>query len=338
MDGRQRAAIWSGILLALIIRDVAAAESPEGVSRRLFAAVFLVRGSVAGGNVGSYGVLVRNGEDTTWTKLTKSNVISFGLGYFENESLRRHYLAAGNGLHRSTDGGKTWRILTSWTTEEILCVVPDPVDSAVIYVGTPLGVFKTGDDGNTWVRMMKGLKKWFIQRIIMDSRDRRTLYAASEDDLYKTTDAGEHWVAMDAGATSPLALMQNPDRPAEFVAGFDDGGIRYTVDDGRTWKASRDLAHASIYALRASTDGKDLYAGGWQTGLWRSENGGATWSHVWSDPACEAVYSIHVDPADPGHLLVGSAGAGVFESHDRGVSWKHAGLSGAQVKQIESYP
>jgi photosystem II stability/assembly factor-like uncharacterized protein len=252
--------------------------------------------------------------------------------------MRRHYLAAGNGLHRSTDGGKTWRILTSWTTEEILCVVPDPVDPSVLYVGTPLGVFKSSDDGSTWVRKTNGFRKRFIQRIIMDSRDRRTLYAASEDDLYKSTDAGERWFAMGTGTPYPLAVIQNPGKASEFLAGFEDGGIRFTVDDGKTWKASAGLAKSSVYTLRSSADGKDLYAAGWHTGLWRSEDGGATWNQVWSDPSFEAIYSILVDVADPSHLFVGSVGAGVFESKDRGVVWKHIGLSGGQVKQIEFYP
>lgn len=310
----------------------------DKTSRRVFAAVLLVRGTVAGGNTGAYGVYVRESNDSTWTKITRSNVISFGLGFFEQGTTRRYYLAAGNGLHRSTDGGKTWRVLTSWTTEEILGVVPDPVDSTVMYLATPFGVFKTTNDGNTWVRKMKGFKKWFIQRIIMDSRDRCTLFAALEDDIYKTTDAGEHWFPMHAGAPNTLALLQNPNAPEQFLAGLENGGLRYSLDNGKNWNASKGLKDSSIYAVASSANGKDLYAAGWHTGVWRSENGGATWKHLWSSSAFEAIYSISVDPWDATHILVGTVGGGLYESHDRGVTWRHAGLMGAQVKQIEFYP
>ncbi len=303
----------------------------------MFAAVLLNRGTVAGGNVGAYGVYIRNGSDSTWTKVTKSNVISFGLGYFEKGSTRRYYLAGGSGLHRSTDGGKTWRVMTYWTTEEILGVVPDPTDSALIYVATPFGVFKTTDDGATWNRKMTGFKKWFIQRIIMDSRNRRTLYAASEDDIYKTTDGGEHWTPMQAGAMHPLAIIQHSGNPRQFIAGFEDKGIRFSVDDGKTWKAARGVTN-SIYTLAASPDGKELYCGGWSNGLWRSEDGGATWKQVWSGAAFEAIYSICINPSDATHILVGSVGAGVYESNDHGATWRRSGLMGAQVKQIEFYP
>ncbi len=332
------AGVTTMLVWALVCGQTIAAQQADKKSGRMFVAVLLVRGTAVGGNVGAYGVYIRDGEDTIWTKITKSNVISFGLGFFERGATRRYYLAAGNGLHRSTDGGRTWRILTSWTSEEILGVVPDPVDSAAIYLATPFGVFKTTDDGNRWVPKMDGFRKWFIQRIIMDSRDRRTLYAASEDDVYKTTDAGEHWFPMHVGALHPLALMQNPNKPKQFLAGFEDGGVRYSFDDGKTWNAAKGLNDSTIYTLRASADGKDVYAAGWNTGLWRSEDGGTTWNQVWSNPAFEAIYSIFVDPRDAKHILVGSVGAGVYESHDRGATWQHAGLLGAQVKQIELYP
>lgn len=322
----------------IVCSETINAQQADNTSKRVFAAVLLVRGTVAGGNIGAYGVYVREGNDSTWTKVTKSNVISFGLGFFEQGRTRRYYLAGGNGLHRSTDGGKTWRVLTSWTTEEILGVVPDPVDSALIYLATPFGVFKTTDDGNSWVRKMNGFKKWYIQRIIMDSRDRRTLYAASEDDLYKTMDAGEHWIPMHAGAQYPLALLQNPNAPEQFIGGFEDVGLRFSFDNGKTWKTSTGLSDSTIYALAASANGKDLYAAGWHTGLWRSEDGGATWKPVWSSQAFEAIYSISVDPQNVSHILVGTVGAGLYESHDRGATWRHAGLKGAQVKQIEFYP
>jgi len=325
--------------LAFAVRgETINAEKAQQESARMFAAVLLIRGTAVGGNIGAYGVYVRNTGDSNWTKITRSNVISFGLGLFKQGTTRRHYLAAGNGLHRSTDAGQTWRVLTCWTTEEILCVVPDPVDSAMIYVATPFGVFKTTDDGITWDRKMTGFKKWFIQRIIMDKRDRHTLYAASEDDIYMTTNGGAQWSPMRVGAAEPLALLQHPTKPNRLLAGFEENGLRYSPDHGTTWIAAKGLSGSTIYTISASADGTDLYAAGWKTGLWRSEDGGLVWNHVWSNPAFDAIYSIFVDPTDGQHVFVGSVGGGVYESHDRGKTWRSAGLVGGQIKQIELYP
>lgn len=314
-----------------------AAERPTNVPKRTFAAVLLHRGTAVGKNAGSFGVFVRSG-DTTWTRVTLSNIISFGLGYYGHGSTQRYYLAGGNGVHRSTDGGRTWRTLTGWRTEEILCVVPDPADSAVIYAATPFGVFKTTDDGTTWLKKTNGLKKWFIQRIIMDRGNSRVLYAASEDDMYRSTDAGEHWTPLRVGGPEILALLQHPRRPEIFLTGQENDGIKYSTDRGATWASARMPFATSIYTFGASADGSDLYAGGWRSGLWRSEDGGVSWQQVWRGDDTEAIYSIMVDPGDRSHVMVGTVGSGIFESLDRGQTWRGAGLSGAQVKQIEFYP
>jgi photosystem II stability/assembly factor-like uncharacterized protein len=322
---------------AVCVACANAGDASAPGSRRIFAAVLLHRGTAVGKNAGTFGVFVRTG-DTIWTKVTLSNIIAFGLGYFDNGSTRRYYLAAGNGVHRSTDGGQSWRTLTSWRTEEILCVAPDPVDSAVIYAATPFGVFKTIDDGATWLKKSTGFNKWYIQRIILDVANRRTLYAASEDDLYRSTDAGEHWSPLHVEGPEILALMQHPKNPGILLVGQEDEGIKYSTNRGASWSPARIPSPTSIYAFAASADGRDLYAAGWKTGLWRSEDGGASWLQAWQAENVEAIYSLFVDPWDPAHLMVGTVGSGVFESLDRGRTWRLVGLSGAQVKQIELYP
>lgn len=334
---------YKGFLAALLLwvpvclSSANGAENPAPGPKRIFAAVLLHRGTAVGKNAGTFGLFVRSG-DTTWTKVTLSNIISFGLGYYSHGPTRRYYLAAGNGVHRSTDGGNSWRTLTGWRTEEILCVVPDPVDSSVIYAATPFGLFKTTDDGATWLKKANGFKKWFIQRIIMDRDDRRVLYAASEDDMYRSTDAGERWTPLHVGGPEILALIQHPGKPEIILAGQEDDGIKYSTDRGARWTAARMPFATSIYTFAASADGRDMYAAGWKSGLWRSEDAGASWSQVWPAEGIEAFYSVFVDPEDPAHLLAGTVGSGIFESHDRGRSWRGVGLAGAQVKQIELYP
>ena len=333
-----RSVTWTIVLCSVLSSWPTMAWSQTArTAKRTFAAIFLYRGTVAGKNTGNSGVYIRSG-DTTWTQATLSSVFSFGLGYYERGATRRYYLAAGNGVHRSTDGGRTWRMLTSWTTEEILGVLPDPVDSLVIYAATPFGVFKTTDDGVTWQKKMDGFKRWFIQKIIMDREDRNVLYAASEDDLYRSTDAGERWTPLHVGGSEILSVLQNPAQPDLLLAGEEDEGIKYSTDRGRSWNFARIPFRTSIYAFGASADGHDLYAAGWQSGLWRSEDGGATWAQIWAANGIEAIYSILVDPADASHVMTGTVGSGVYESSDRGRTWHRAGLSGAQVKQIEFYP
>jgi len=306
--------------------------------KRTFAAVYLVRGSVSGSHTGNFGVFTRNGNDTTWTFVNPSSIIAFGLGYFERVSTRRHYIAAGNGVHRSTDGGTTWRILTSWHTMEILGVVPDPYDSALIYAATPWGMYRTTDDGATWELKDKGTKRWFVQQLHMDLRDRSTLYAVMEDDLYRTTDGGESWTPVNVGGTYPQVVAQHPVDPSFLCVGFGDGSIRCSMDDGRSWKRAGEVRGEAIYALRFSPDGTSLLAAGWRTGVWRSLDRGTSWAQIWDNPAVEGVFDVAVDPDNSRHLIIATDGQGVYESLDEGRTWSRAGLMGAKVKRIEFYP
>lgn len=309
-----------------------------GEASRLFVSVFLVRGSVSGSSTGQFGAFVRNGNDSTYTLLTPSNVITFGLGFYERGSTRRYYIAGGNGLHRSTDGGKTWRILTSWETMEILSLLPDPVDSAVVYVATPGGVYRTTDDGTAWVRKTSGCKRWFAQKLLGDWRDRRTLYAAMEDDLYRSRDGAESWEPLHVGADQIQVVAQNPVRPDMLCVGVEDRGVWVSGDNGATWVQSAPLSRETIYALRFSPDGLFLYAAGWKTGLLRSADGGLTWERIFAGGDIESIFCILINPVNPSHLLVGTDGQGIYESLDGGRNWRRAGLSGAKVKQMEFYP
>jgi photosystem II stability/assembly factor-like uncharacterized protein len=305
---------------------------------RVFAAVFSVRGSVSGSSAGRFGVFVRQSGDTTWSLVTRSNVFTFGLGRFAHRGSSRLYIAAGNGLHRSTDDGRTWRILTSWQTMEILSVVADPVDSATVYAATPWGVYKTINDGAAWVHKAKGFKRWFVQRLVMDPADRKILFAAAEDDLYRSTDAGDSWEPLKVGASQIMTVLQSRRNPAFLAVGIEDGGIRWSVDGGRHWKAADGIGNTTIYDISESPDGERLYAGGWQTGLWESNDRGKSWRRIWSDPNVEGIFTVRADPRNGDHLLIGTDGQGVFESNDRGRSWRSKGLTGAKVKQIEFYP
>jgi photosystem II stability/assembly factor-like uncharacterized protein len=318
--------------------NLPSAPRSEGNLDRVFVAVYSVRGSVSGSSLGRFGVFVGRSGDTTWEMVTKSNVFTFGLGRFERGGAVRLYIAAGNGVHRSTDDGRSWRIITSWETMEILSVVPDPVDSATVYAATPWGVYKTINDGAVWVHKPKGFKRWFVQKLAMDSADRRILYAAAEDDLYRSTDAGDSWGPLKVGASQIMTVLQGRRDPAFLAVGIEDGGIRWSGDGGRHWKAAVGIGQKTIYDISESPDGERLYAVGWQTGLLESGDRGKSWRLLWSDPDVEGIFTVRADPRNGNHLLVGTDGQGVYESNDRGRSWKAKGLPGAKVKQIEFYP
>lgn len=310
----------------------------SGEQKNYYAAVFLNRGQVSGGKAPNVGVFRRGPGDTLWANMYRPNLLTFGLGLWDRQSERRYYIAAGNGLHRSIDGGKTWRVLTDWHTEEVLSLALDHADPAIVYIATPFGVFKSTDDGRSWQRKTRGMKKWFVQKVLVDRKNQNMLYAAAEDDLYQTTSGGEQWTPLHVGVPGILNVVQDPTSLKRLLVGTEDHGIRISVDGGKTWKESSGLPNTAIYAIAFSPDNRTLYAGGYRTGIWMSNDGGSSWNLLWQNSDLEAVFTIFVHPQDPRHLLVGTSGQGIYESFDGGATWCNAGLQGCHVRQIELYP
>jgi photosystem II stability/assembly factor-like uncharacterized protein len=325
------------LLLAGVVGGARGTDTTGVRVSRLHAAVFLVRGGVVGANVGAYGPFVRE-SDTTWHRLSRSNMYTFGFGSWARDGLRRLYVAAGNGLHRSTDDGKTWKIVTGWNTMEILSVLPDREDVKRILVATPWGVYRTMDDGTTWKPCMSGFRKWYVRSLFYDSRKKNIIYALAEDDAYSTTDGGTTWRPMHAGTGSLLSFMQRPGHPDTFLAGFEDQGLRISTDGAKTWSAARCPSEASVYGMGASSDGAIMYAGGWKTGVWQSVDGGEHWNEIWRTDAIEALFCFLVDPADQQHVYAGTDGNGVYESADGGIHWSYAGLVRGKIKHLFFYP
>ena len=333
-DARQDAASMS-------IFDARREPSLEssGNQKSYYAAVFINRGHVSGGGSPNIGLFKRSSpNDTVWANIYRPNLLTFGFESWGNGPSSRFYVAAGNGLHRSLDGKRTWRILTDWHTEELLSVSLDPVDSAVIYAGTPSGLFKSTNDGATWLRKTEGLKKQFVKMIVVDKSNRASLLAAAEDDLYRTTDAGEHWMPLHVGVSGILTVLQPASNPKRLLVGTEDDGVRLSEDGGKTWKPGKGLPSTAIYSICLSSNRRTFFAGGYRTGLWRSYNGGTSWSPVWQSPDLEAIFAIFVDPDNSRHLMVGTSGQGIYESLDAGKTWHFAGLRGCHVKQIALYP
>jgi photosystem II stability/assembly factor-like uncharacterized protein len=331
------------IVLLLLFGDSVPPDSLAGnrgseAQRSYYAAVFLNRGHVSGGVVSNIGLFRRSAGDTAWSNIYRRNLFTFGLGLWKSGSTTRQYIAAGNGLHRSVDGRKTWRVLTDWRTEEVLSVALDPVDSAVIYIATPFGVFRSTDDGARWQKKMAGMNNWFVKKVIVDWSDRSALFAGAEDDLYRSTDKGEHWTPLRVGVPGMEAVVQHPADPKHLLVGTSDDGVRVSVDGGKSWKEGKGLPNTAFYAVCVSSDKQTIYAGGYQTGLWKSDDGGLSWALLWQNSEIEAIYVIFVHPDDPRHLMVGTSGQGIYESRDGGKAWSNIGLKGCHVKQIELYP
>jgi photosystem II stability/assembly factor-like uncharacterized protein len=148
--------------------------------------------------------------------------------------------------------------------------------------------------------------------------------------------------------------VQDPRDGRTMLAAARTGHLGPTVfrsmDHGRTWKeaatppafesgSGRTVDHTFWLAPGHLTEPDVWYAGTSPQGLFRSTDGGVTWSGVagfnahpdrkaWcggdqdGTPDGPKLHSIQIDPRDPKHMYVGMSSGGVFESTDRGADWR----------------
>src|SRR6056297_1328454 len=112
------------------------------------------------------------------------NILWVGTG--ENNSQRN--LAYGDGVYKTTDGGKTFTNMGLKTSSQIGKIMIDPRNSNVVYVaaqgqawgpGGERGLYKTTDGGKTWTRILEIGEYTGVTDMEMDPRNPDILYAAS---------------------------------------------------------------------------------------------------------------------------------------------------------------
>ncbi|MBA4064436.1 MAG: glycosyl hydrolase [Isosphaera sp.] len=277
------------------------------------------------------------------------SVVWVGTG--ENNSQRS--VGYGDGVYKSTDGGKTWANVGLKQSEHVGKIVIDPRDSDTVYVaaqgplwkeGGDRGLHKTTDGGKTWAKVLSIDDNTGVTDVVLDPRNPDVLVAASwqrrrhvwtiinggpGSAIHRSTDAGKTWKKVTAGlpagdlgriglATAP----SDPDTVYAIVEAADGaGGIHRSTDRGVTWEKRNPFAAQAQYYSHLVVDpaNKDrLYA--MNVRIQVSDDGGRTlaplsenWKHVDN-------HTLWIDPKDPKFYLCGCDG-GVYESFDRGANW-----------------
>ncbi len=234
-----------------------------------------------------------------------------------------YFGATGGGLWKTTDGGNEWKPVTDGqvTSSSVGAVAVAETNPDIVYIGMGEvqlrgsitqgdGVYKTKDGGKTWRHL--GLKETqAVARIRIHPTNPDIVYVAAlghpygdneERGVFKSTDGGNTWkkvlyVSPKAGAVDLIIDRNNP-----------------KVLYASTWEVQRKAWK--------------MWGGGGDSKLWKSTDGGETWSDLTSNTGMPAPpigkIGVTVSPADSNRVwaIVEANEGGVFRSDDGGKTWE----------------
>src|SRR6266849_1616397 len=115
--------------------------------------------------------------------------------------------------------------LNEWTSGgpeggSIRVVVVDPQTPTTLYAGTPGGVFKSANGGESWSPVNTGLSSSAIRALVVDPQTPTTLYAGTSGGVFVSSNSAGNWTAMNTGLTNTTvrALAVDPQTPTTLYA------------------------------------------------------------------------------------------------------------------------
>lgn len=242
----------------------------------------------------------------------------------DRDDPRRLYAGTGQaGVLRSDDGGQSWREANQGIIyKEIWWMEQHPV-TGELYAGTgPAAIFKSADRGDTWtdlpaLRDLPDTKEWTFPR--------------------------PPHIAHVKG----LALT--PSDPARILGAVEEGWIVRSTDGGKTWQDLRDGTEFDSHSVAVMPDNPDVLITTSGTGIYKSVDGGETFTDANKGMSQRYMTQIAVHPARPKVLFTAAASmpppgwrrpegaaAGFYRSDDQGDSWRR--LTGGLPDQFTAAP
>lgn len=183
-------------------------------------------------------IFITKDAGRNWTKssegLSGKNIKSIAQNYIDCETL---FASAENGLFKSEDSGGNWEKIfcvdsiideydNEYNDENELSNSPpwvsvDPFNAEIIYLSTKRGIFKSDDNGNSWVRLSNiGQPGSHIKNLVLPSYNRGFIFVATDEGVFRFSEEENMWRDFYCGLNSKqtVFIALNPQQDALWLA------------------------------------------------------------------------------------------------------------------------
>ena len=291
------------------------------------------------------------------------DVVYIGMG----ETELRGNIMQGDGVYKTTDGGRTWKHMGLADTQAIARIRVHPTNPDIVYVavlGHPYapnaerGIFRSKDGGATWQKILYRDDHAGAVDLCLDPHNPNVLFAAIWDvyrtpwslssggqrsGLFKSTDGGDHWTEITRNSGLPAGIdgkigvsVSGADSNRVYaIVENENGGVFVSDDAGATWKLAsdnREVRQRAFYYTRIYADPKTkdtVYV--LNVGFHKSTDGGKTYRPL--RPPHGDNHDLWIDPENPLRMIESNDGGGTV-SNNGGQTWTNEEYPTAQLYHV----
>jgi len=277
------------------------------------------------------------------------NMIWAGTG----ENNHQRALGYGDGVYKTTDGGKSWKNMGLKDSRQIGMIAIHPDNTDVVFVaaegsvwgpGGDRGLYRTNDGGKNWEKVLDISENTGVNNVIIHPKDPNIMFATSEQRrrhiytkigggpetaIYKSTDGGKTWNKAtsglpggDMGGIGIAISSANPNVVYAIIeAEGESGGFFRSTDCGESWSKMSDHSAQGQYYNEIYCDPKNVdkvYS--METVSQVTIDGGKSWNPIGNNDRHVDDHAFWIDIDNTDHFMIGGDG-GVYETFDAGKNY-----------------